>query len=123
VSRTLSFLHFMLHAPTDSTFAVIHVHKDCRYCTCTLHPQNEVGGYDSLVGSSLTRSSHRSQFQISDGVGGQAQAEANAVGVDPFAGCDLSTVDATSLSNLKAMREVSPESGLGSSDPVSNAPD
>lgn len=60
----------------------------------------------------------RSQFQISDGVGGQAQAEANAVGVDPFAGCDLSTVDATSLSNLKAMREVSPYG-----DQVSNAQD
>ncbi|WWC64018.1 uncharacterized protein I303_106624 [Kwoniella dejecticola CBS 10117] len=44
-------------------------------------------------------------FQISDGVAGNAEAEANAVFVDPFAGCDLATVDADSLDNMKAMRE------------------
>ncbi|WVQ81094.1 hypothetical protein IAT38_003216 [Cryptococcus sp. DSM 104549] len=44
-------------------------------------------------------------FQISGGVGGNAQAEANAVFVDPFNGCDLSTVDATSLKNIQTMRE------------------
>ncbi|KZP06916.1 hypothetical protein FIBSPDRAFT_818286 [Athelia psychrophila] len=45
-----------------------------------------------------------SAFQISDGTAGGAQAQANAVFVDPFAGCDLSTVDATSLKNLQTMR-------------------
>ncbi|KAJ7481906.1 hypothetical protein FB451DRAFT_1030195, partial [Mycena latifolia] len=44
------------------------------------------------------------QFQISDGVAGNAEAEANAVFVDPFPS-DLSTVDATSLANLNTMRE------------------
>lgn len=48
-------------------------------------------------------------FQISDGTAGNAQAQANAVFVDPFAGCDLSTVDATSLKNLQTMRLVRPE--------------
>ncbi|KAF7974981.1 hypothetical protein HWV62_10729 [Athelia sp. TMB] len=43
-------------------------------------------------------------FQISDGTAGGALAQANAVFVDPFNGCDLSTVDATSLKNLQAMR-------------------
>ncbi|WVW79377.1 hypothetical protein I302_101345 [Kwoniella bestiolae CBS 10118] len=44
-------------------------------------------------------------FQISDGVAGDAAAEANAIFVDPFDGCDLSTVDADSLDNMSAMRE------------------
>ncbi|KAJ7301920.1 hypothetical protein DFH08DRAFT_759904 [Mycena albidolilacea] len=44
------------------------------------------------------------QFQISDGVAGNAEAEANAVFVDPFP-ADLTTVDATSLDNLGTMRE------------------
>ncbi|OCF35580.1 hypothetical protein I316_02635 [Kwoniella heveanensis BCC8398] len=44
-------------------------------------------------------------FQISDGVAGDAEAQANAVFVDPFAGCDLSTVDDASLENIKTMRE------------------
>ncbi|KAF7342210.1 NAD(P)-binding protein [Mycena venus] len=45
-----------------------------------------------------------SQFQISDGVAGNAQAEAEAVFVTPFP-TDLTTVDATSLDNLGTMRE------------------
>jgi len=44
-------------------------------------------------------------FQISDGVGGTAQSEANAVFVDPFAGVDLATVSSTDLSNVQTMRE------------------
>ncbi|WVF65542.1 hypothetical protein IAT40_000270 [Kwoniella sp. CBS 6097] len=44
-------------------------------------------------------------FQISDGVAGDAEALANALFVDPFAGCDLSTVDDASLQNIKTMRE------------------
>ncbi|KAJ7080966.1 hypothetical protein B0H15DRAFT_1025022 [Mycena belliarum] len=49
-----------------------------------------------------------SQFQISDGVAGQAEAEANRVFVDGFP-ADLSTVDATSLDNLQTMREAAEE--------------
>ncbi|KAJ7267320.1 hypothetical protein C8J57DRAFT_1435955 [Mycena rebaudengoi] len=44
------------------------------------------------------------QFQISEGVAGTAEAEANAVFVDPFP-ADLATVDKTSLDNLGTMRE------------------
>ncbi|KAI0833811.1 hypothetical protein BC628DRAFT_1414546 [Trametes gibbosa] len=44
-------------------------------------------------------------FQISDGTAGNAQAEANAVFVDPFAGVDLATVDATTLKAVQTMRE------------------
>ncbi|WVQ81093.1 hypothetical protein IAT38_003215 [Cryptococcus sp. DSM 104549] len=44
-------------------------------------------------------------FQISDGVAGDAEARAKAVFVDPFVGCDLSTVDAQSLDNMATMRE------------------
>ncbi|KAG8989829.1 hypothetical protein FRB94_012277 [Tulasnella sp. JGI-2019a] len=46
-----------------------------------------------------------SVFQISDGTAGNAQAQANAVFTDPLCGCDLSTVDATSLKNIQTMRE------------------
>lgn len=44
-------------------------------------------------------------FQISDGVGGQAAAEANAVFVDPFDGVDLATVDSQTLDDMQTMRE------------------
>ncbi|KAI0667918.1 hypothetical protein C8Q78DRAFT_1071632 [Trametes maxima] len=44
-------------------------------------------------------------FQISDGTAGNAQAEANAVFVDPFKGVDLSTVDSDTLDAVKTMRE------------------
>ncbi|KAI9056772.1 hypothetical protein FKP32DRAFT_1681940 [Trametes sanguinea] len=44
-------------------------------------------------------------FQISDGTAGNAQAEANAVFVDPFDGVDLSTVDAQTLDAVQTMRE------------------
>jgi len=46
-----------------------------------------------------------SVFQISDGVGGDALAKANAVFIDPFTGIDLATVDATTLANIQTMRE------------------
>ncbi|KAL5521480.1 hypothetical protein ACEPAF_2228 [Sanghuangporus sanghuang] len=45
------------------------------------------------------------QFQISDGVAGNAAAEANAVFVDPFANTDLSTVSSDVLDAMEAMRE------------------
>ncbi|KAI0341117.1 hypothetical protein BDW22DRAFT_1430271 [Trametopsis cervina] len=44
-------------------------------------------------------------FQISDGVAGNAEAQANAVFVTPFAGQDLSTIDSATLSALQTMRE------------------
>ncbi|KAH9932508.1 uncharacterized protein B0H18DRAFT_1135084 [Fomitopsis serialis] len=44
-------------------------------------------------------------FQISDGTGGDAEAQANAVFVDPFAGIDLSTVDAATVSTMTTMRK------------------
>ena len=54
----------------------------------------------------LLQHTNDSTFQISDGTASNAEAEANAVFVDPFDGCDLSTVDEDSLENLKTMREV-----------------
>ncbi|KAK7472908.1 hypothetical protein VKT23_001015 [Stygiomarasmius scandens] len=44
-------------------------------------------------------------FQISDGVAGQAEAEANAVFVDPFKGVDLATIDDATVEALQTMRE------------------
>ena len=44
-------------------------------------------------------------FQISDGVAGQAEAEANAVFVDPFANVDLATLDDSVATNMNTMRE------------------
>ncbi|CAE6466685.1 unnamed protein product [Rhizoctonia solani] len=46
-----------------------------------------------------------SAFQISDGTTGNAQAEANAVFVDPFNGRDLATVTADELTAVQNMRE------------------
>ncbi|KAJ7107429.1 hypothetical protein C8R44DRAFT_585410, partial [Mycena epipterygia] len=56
------------------------------------------------------------QFQISDGVGGDAEAKANAVFVDPFP-ADLTTVDATSLANLGTMREAAETAETDDFDP------
>lgn len=53
----------------------------------------------------LVRHSYQS-FQISDGVAGNAEAEANAVFVDPFDGQDLATVDDATLDALSVMREL-----------------
>jgi hypothetical protein len=58
-----------------------------------------------------------SQFQISDGVAGDAEAQANAVFVEPFAGTDLTTVDATSLANLGTMREAAESAETDDFDP------
>lgn len=58
-----------------------------------------------------------SAFQISDGEGGDAEAQANAVFVTPFAGQDLATVSSTSLSNLQAMREAAESAETDDFDP------
>lgn len=47
-----------------------------------------------------------STFQISSGVAGKAQDEANAVFVEPFTGVDLSTIDSATVSALNVMREL-----------------
>ncbi|KAH9847839.1 hypothetical protein C2E23DRAFT_897857 [Lenzites betulinus] len=44
-------------------------------------------------------------FQISDGTAGNAQAQANAIFVDPFAGVDLSTLDDSVAKNIETMRQ------------------
>ncbi|CAE7151246.1 unnamed protein product [Rhizoctonia solani] len=46
-----------------------------------------------------------SAFQISDGTAGNAQAQANAVFVDPFNGRNLATVTAAELKAVQNMRE------------------
>lgn len=44
-------------------------------------------------------------FQISDGTAGDAQAQANAVFVDPFDGVDLATVDDQTADDIETMRK------------------
>ncbi|KAI0656423.1 hypothetical protein C8Q70DRAFT_1077475 [Cubamyces menziesii] len=44
-------------------------------------------------------------FQISDGTAGDAEAQANAVFVDPLAGVDLATLDDSVAENMETMRE------------------
>jgi len=45
-----------------------------------------------------------SEFQISDGVGGTAVDQANAVFVEPFANVDLTTISADTLDAINSMR-------------------
>ncbi|CAK5261999.1 unnamed protein product [Mycena citricolor] len=56
-------------------------------------------------------------FQISDGVGGNAQAQANAIFVDVLP-ADLTTVDATSLANIKSMRVAAENAETGQFNPA-----
>jgi hypothetical protein len=58
-----------------------------------------------------------SQFQISDGVGGDAQAQANAVFVDPFANTDLTTVSSDVLEAMNNMREAAESAETDDFDP------
>ncbi|KAI0731612.1 hypothetical protein C8Q72DRAFT_775895 [Fomitopsis betulina] len=59
-----------------------------------------------------------SQFQISDGTGGNAEAQANAVFVDPFANVDLATVDAATVSAMQTMREAAEDAETAQFDPA-----
>jgi len=62
-----------------------------------------------------------SAFQISDGEGGNAEAQANAVFVTPFSGQDLATVSSTSLANLQSMREAAESAETDDFDPQIDA--
>ena len=57
-------------------------------------------------------------FQISDGVAGNAEAEANAVFVDPFSGTDLSAVSSDVLDALKSMREAAEDAETAQFNPA-----
>ena len=58
-----------------------------------------------------------SQFQISDGVGGNAQAEADAVFVTPLAGLDLASLDGSVAENMNTMREAAESAETDDFDP------
>ncbi|VDB95963.1 unnamed protein product [Peniophora sp. CBMAI 1063] len=60
-------------------------------------------------------------FQISDGVAGNAEAEANAVFVDPFANVDLSTVSADVLDAIQTMREAAEDAETSQFNPAIDA--
>ncbi|KII92159.1 hypothetical protein PLICRDRAFT_103415 [Plicaturopsis crispa FD-325 SS-3] len=60
-------------------------------------------------------------FQISDGTGGNAQAQANAVFVDPFQGQDLSTIDDTTAANIETMRQAAESAETDQFDPQIDA--
>ncbi|KAI1792162.1 hypothetical protein LXA43DRAFT_888002 [Ganoderma leucocontextum] len=60
-------------------------------------------------------------FQISDGTAGDAQAKANAVFVDPFAGVDLATLDDSVAENMNTMREAAEDAETSLFDPAIDA--
>ncbi len=60
-------------------------------------------------------------FQISDGTAGNAEAKANAVFVDPFAGVDLATVDDDTLDAVQTMREAAEDAETEQFNPAIDA--
>jgi len=60
-------------------------------------------------------------FQISDGTAGNAQAQANAVFVDPFANVDLSTVDDQTAADIETMRQAAESAETDQFDPAISA--
>ncbi|KZT63737.1 hypothetical protein DAEQUDRAFT_89957 [Daedalea quercina L-15889] len=60
-------------------------------------------------------------FQISNGTGGGAQTQANAVFVDPFNGIDLSTVDDDTVEIMNTMREAAESAETDDFDPQIDA--
>jgi hypothetical protein len=68
-----------------------------------------------LLSSEWTHS--YANFQISDGVGGNAKAQAAAVFVTPFDGVDLSTVCETERDAVEAMRKAAEDAEKEEFDP------
>lgn len=66
-------------------------------------PLNKRSELQERQGFTFTAQNY-ADFQISDGVGGNAKAEAEAVFVAPFAGIDLATVPKASRDAVEAMR-------------------
>ncbi|KAI0750050.1 hypothetical protein C8Q80DRAFT_1102193 [Daedaleopsis nitida] len=60
-------------------------------------------------------------FQISDGVAGNAQAEANAVFVDPLAGLDLASLPDSVAANMETMREAAEDAETDQFNPAIDA--
>lgn len=68
---------------------------------------------------SLVRS--YANFQISDGTAGDAEAKANAIFVDPLDGVDLATIDKTTLTAIKTMREAAEDAETSLFNPAIDA--
>ena len=62
-----------------------------------------------------------STVQISDGVAGNAQAEAEAACVQPFAGLDLASIDSESVNNLAILRKAAEEAESDFNDAIDEA--
>ncbi|KAL0956122.1 hypothetical protein HGRIS_002289 [Hohenbuehelia grisea] len=60
-------------------------------------------------------------FQISDGVAGDAEAKANAVFVDPFQGVDLATVSDATAKDIETMRKAAEAAETGQFNPAIDA--
>ncbi|KAF5388851.1 hypothetical protein D9757_005668 [Collybiopsis confluens] len=72
---------------------------------------------NSVVARATFTEQAYSAFQISDGIGGNAEAEANAVFVDPFDGVDLTTVSSDELTAINNMREAAESAETDEFDP------
>ncbi|TFK54528.1 hypothetical protein OE88DRAFT_1655232 [Heliocybe sulcata] len=62
-------------------------------------------------------------FQISDGTAGDAEAQANAVFVDPFANVDLATVDDQTADDIETMRQAAESAETDDFNPAIEAAD
>ncbi|THV06772.1 hypothetical protein K435DRAFT_825844 [Dendrothele bispora CBS 962.96] len=78
-----------------------------------------------LVAKALARRAFKelayADFQISDGVAGQAESQANAVFVDPFQGVDLATVDDATVEAMQTMREAAEDAETDQFNPAIDA--
>lgn len=74
-----------------------------------------------LLHIKLTAINRYDDFQISDGVGGDAQAQAEAVFVTPFAGTDLSTISSDVLDAVDAMAKAAETAETKDFDPQIDA--
>ncbi|KAG5220081.1 small secreted protein [Salix suchowensis] len=72
---------------------------------------------------SLTQHCSYADFQISDGVTGDAEALAKAVFVDPFEGVDLATVSDQTQNDVETMRKAAEAAETGQFNPAIDAAD